>query len=233
MNTTAHPPRHSVFEHRFYPRAAIAIAVIVVAGFTPNYVLRLLHDKSNLTLLVHLHGMAMVSWIALFLTQTMLVAKHRVDLHRRLGEFGAVLIGLMLLIGIPVLMNSVTRLVPDAHGMRYLLALAAFDGVGLLTFAGLAACAIVLRRRSDIHKRLMLLATLSLLGPAFGRLDEYANHFRSQNPAAILLLMLTCVAVCVGVDTFRHRRVHPAFIWGGAAAVAADVLTYAATTLLG
>jgi hypothetical protein len=37
-----------------------------------------LHDKRYLTLLlVHLHGLAMVSWIALFVTQTLLVAKHR------------------------------------------------------------------------------------------------------------------------------------------------------------
>ncbi len=150
----------------------------------------------------------------MFVAQTLLVARHRVDLHRRLGLFGAALIVPMLLIGIPVLVNGATRQAHGIHDARFYLMLVAFDGLSLLLFACLAACALLLRHRSDHHKRLMLLAALSLLGPAFGRLTAYANDFRGDDDLAVLLLMLACVVACVGIDVWRCRRWHPVFVWG-------------------
>jgi hypothetical protein len=220
------------FEHRYFIGAAAVIAVIIVAGFAPNYVLRTLHDRRHLTLWVNMHGLVMASWIVLFVAQTWVVAKRRVELHRKLGVLGAGLIGLVPLVGIPVLVNAATRKAHGAHGDRFWLMLAAFDGVSLLTFAGLAGCAILLRRRSDIHKRLMLLATLSLLGPAFGRLTSYANGLRGDNDLVVLFLVLTCLFASIGLDTFRRRRLHPAFAWGATAVVVADLLTYTAKTLI-
>ena len=49
------------------------------------------------------------------------------------------------------------------------------------TIDGLVGAAILLRHRGDYHKRLMLLATLSLLGPAFGRLTAYAKGLRDDS----------------------------------------------------
>jgi hypothetical protein len=217
-------------EHRYYIAAAVGVAIIIVAGFTPNYVLRILHDKRFLTPLVHFHGLVMASWIALFVAQVVLAARRRTDLHRRLGAIGAWLIVPMLLIGGPVLFHAAAR---QAHGdtMRFYLMLIGFDGLNLLLFACLAACAVLLRHRSDYHKRLMLLATLSLLPPAFGRLTEYAG-FRGGNHLAILLLMLACVCVCVATDVRRQHRWHPVFVWGAAALVTADALTYVANLSL-
>ena len=42
--------------------------------------------------LVHLHGIVMTLWFALFVVQTRLIAAHRTDLHRRVGVFGALLV---------------------------------------------------------------------------------------------------------------------------------------------
>jgi hypothetical protein len=209
---------------------AVIIAAIVVLGFTPNYVLRILRDTRYLTPIVHLHGLVMTAWIALFLVQTTFVAKHRVDLHRRLGMIGAWLIVPMLLLGMTVLLRAAAR---KAHGDDALFhrLLIAFDGVNLLLFACLAGGAVLMRRRSDWHKRLMLLATLSLLGPAFGRMTSYVNGFRADNDLVVLLAMLACAFLCVGIDIWQRRRWHPAFVWGGATLVAADLLTYTAKVL--
>ena len=212
--------------------AALVITVVVIAGFVPVYTIRLLHHDPNLTWLVHLHGLTMASWIALLLTQTLLVAKHRVDLHRKLGLVGALLIPAILAIGFGVLLNAATRQTHSIYDSRFYWMLVAFDGANLLLFAGLAASAIMLRRRSDYHKRLMLLATLSLLGPAFGRLTSIASGFREDSDLTVLLLMLSSVLICAGVDTRRHRRWHPVFLWGTALVVAADWLTYLAKTRL-
>lgn len=219
-------------EHRYFSVVALAVTVTVLAGFIPLYTLRLLRHDPNLTLLVHAHGFVMASWIALFLTQTLLIAKHRIDLHRQLGIIGAWVAVLVLTVSVPTLINAAARKSHDVHSTRFLWMLAAFDGIALVVFASLVGAAIMLRRRGDYHKRLMVLATLSLLGPAFGRLTEYANRLRGGSDIGVLLLCAGTVLVCITLDKVRSRRLHPAFVWGGAVVIGMDVATYVAKRML-
>jgi hypothetical protein len=156
-------------EHRYFSVIAVLIAMTVLAGFVPFYSIRLLRHDPNLTPLVHMHGLVMSAWIALFLTQTFLIAKRRIELHRRLGLAGAAIATLVLAAGIPTLIRGAARQSHDVHSTRFLWMLVAFDGVALVLFAGLFCAEIVFRGRPDYHKRLMLLATLSCWGR---RLDE-------------------------------------------------------------
>jgi hypothetical protein len=222
-------PSRAQSEHRYFSTVAISVTVTVLAGFVPLYTLRLLRHDPNLTLLVHAHGFVMAAWIALFLTQTLLIARRRIDLHRRLGMFGVGLAMLVILVGMPTLVNAAARKSHNVH--RFLWNLAAFDGIALVVFAGLVGAAIVLRRRGDFHKRLMLLATLSLLGPAFGRLTAYAKGLRGDSDIGVLVLCAGTVLACAVVDKVRSHRLHPAFFWGGASVIGMDVATYMAKIL--
>jgi len=219
-------------EHRYFTVVAVAVTVTVLAGFVPLYTLRLMHHDPNLTLLVHAHGFVMTAWITLFLTQTLLIARHRVTLHRQLGVFGVGLAMLVVLVGAPTLVNSAARRSNDIHSTQFLWMLAAFDGIALVVFACLVGVAILLRRRGDYHKRLMLLATLSLLGPAFGRLTAYAKGLRGDSDIGVLLLCAGTVIACALVDTVRSHRLHPAFVWGGASVIGMNVATYIAKIML-
>lgn len=219
-------------EHQYFVVVAISVTVTVLAGFIPLYTLRLLRHDPNLTLLVHAHGFVMTAWMALFLTQTQLIARHRVDLHRRLGWFGAGVAMLVIVVGVSTLIHAAARKSHDVHSTRFLWMLAAFDGIALVVFAGLVGAAIVLRRRGDYHKRLMLLATLSLLGPAFGRLTAYAKGLRGDSDIGVLLLCAGTVVACALVDKVRSHRLHPAFLWGGAPVIAMVVATYVAKLML-
>jgi hypothetical protein len=64
----------------------------------------------------------------------------------------------------------------------------------------------------------MLLATASILLPALGRLDLDA--------ATIWLVFYACVLVPVAIDTWRHRRLHPAFALGAPLLLASQHLAY-------
>ncbi len=225
-------PSIALSEHRYFSVVAVAVTVTVLAGFIPLYTLRLLRHDPNLTLLVHTHGFVMTAWIALFLTQTLLIARHRVDLHRRLGMYGVGLATLVILVGMPTLVNAAARKSHDIHSSLFLWMLAAFDGIALVVFAGLVGAAILLRRRGDYHKRLMLLATLSLLGPAFGRLTSYAKGLQGDSDIGVLLLCAGAVVVCALVDAVRSHRLHPAFVWGGVSVIGMDVATYVAKMML-
>jgi hypothetical protein len=159
---------------------------------------------------LHLHGLLMTLWVALFVTQTRLIAARRTDLHRRLGIFGAILIALIAVVGVLAAIDAARR-GTTIGDMTPLMFLAIPLGTAVV-FAILAAAAIVFRRRSDIHKRLMLLATLSILTPAIARVP-WAS-FRAVGPPLFLGLTDACVLAFVVYDTVKNRRLHPAFGWG-------------------
>ena len=229
MNAIA-PLRRAAGEHRFFVGVAAFITATIAAGFIPNYIARALHH--TLTFVINLHGLFMASWIALFLAQVLLVANNRTDVHRKLGKCGAVLIALIVPVGLIVVVHSAAQRAHGIENARFFLMLIAFDTLSLLVFACLAITAIVLRRRSDFHKRLMLLATLNLLAPGFGRLLERTPISDIALAITMLLLMQGCVLVCAAVDTFRNRRLHPAFAWAGSLSLVVNFLTCAAKTPL-
>ena len=83
-------------ERWFYVAMSIAVVVTVFAGFAPTFFLRPYYTSAPLMPLLKVHGVVFTSWIALFLAQTLLIARHRVDVHRRLGIVGGVIAVLMV-----------------------------------------------------------------------------------------------------------------------------------------
>ena len=81
----------SAINRRFYTWFAVCAFLIIVAGFAHTYYLRLVFETKRLPPLLHLHGFLFSTWFVLFFVQARLVARHRVDLHRKLGVAGAFL----------------------------------------------------------------------------------------------------------------------------------------------
>src|SRR4029078_3829549 len=78
-------------DHLFYVGMSLASMVTVFVGFAPTYYLKGYFHGAPLAPLVHLHGVVFTTWILLFFGQTVLVARDRTDLHRKLGWAGAIL----------------------------------------------------------------------------------------------------------------------------------------------
>jgi hypothetical protein len=169
---------------------------------------------------LHVHGAIMSSWCALFFAQAYLVATHRVRVHRRLGSVGAALAFLVVAIGTYTTIEATAREVQHhiVGPFHYLFGL---NLVNLLLFAAFVVAALTLRSRPDFHKRLMLMATLSMLAPAVARIALLFTH----NAMSQFLAFDFCILVFVFVDTARHRRLHPAFGWSGALLIGSFHLT--------
>lgn len=212
-------------DHRFFLVAGVAALAVVFAGFARTYYLKFAFGTPALPLLLHVHGIVMTLWFVLFITQACLIATHRVDLHRRLGVLGAVLAGLVVIVVTTVIVEAQKRNLRLGHPV---LAAMAFQLSIVLVFAVLVTAAILLRRRSDFHKRLMLLACLSILSPGIVRIP--LHFIRHGGVFALFGLLDLCLIVCVAVDTLYHRRVHPAFLWGGLLIVASGPLSVALGT---
>ena len=201
---------------------AIAAAVTVFVGFAPTYYLRGVFGAAPLTTLVHVHGAVATAWILLFLTQTSLIAAGRTDLHRRLGVAGAVLAPLLLVVGYLTAIEAARLGHTPAGGPPPLAFLAVPLGT-LLVFAILVGAGLAQRRRSETHKRLMLLATIAIVTPAIARLRWMGL---GGPPVAIGGTCLFVVA-CLVYDRVAHGRVHPAFLWGGLFVMVALPLRFA------
>ena len=202
----------------FYTWVAVASALIVFAGFARTYYLKELFSTRSLPPLLHVHGFVMTLWFVLFLVQVRLVAAHRTDLHRRLGILGAFLALLVVVVGTTtIIARDRLHFRPGQSGAGI-----AFQFSIFLVFAVLIAGALLLRRRSDFHKRLMLLACVSILMPAIVRIPL---RFMA-NPLVSFGLLDLCVLVPVAFDTIRNRRLHPAFGWGALLIVASHPLSF-------
>lgn len=206
---------------RLYGWFALICALVVFTGFARSYFLKDLFGAPQLPGLVHLHGMVMTAWFVLLVVQTRLVAAHRVDLHRRLGILGAALALLVLVVGVTTAIAAARR--GFASGGAPALLFLPIPLGEMLVFAVLVTTGLSLRRRSPpSHKRLMLLASVGILGAAFARIPLGFIH--SGGPLVFFALTDFCVLACVAIDTFRNRRLHPAFGWGAAFIIASHPL---------
>lgn len=100
----------------------------------------------------------------------------------------------------------------------------AFDGLSLVLFGVLVACALQKRARSDLHRRLMTMSMVALLPPAFARLVAYIAHDHVE--ITVLSLMLLTVLLCVAIDSLRSSRIRGASLVPGLLIVLINVATY-------
>ena len=189
------------------------ILLIVLTGFSRTLYLRALFDVPELPPYLYVHGTLLTAWFVLFFLQALLVAGGSTARHRALGiaavTIGAVipLVGLMATLGIPDRVASagldfeplVQRLMPVIVG----------NIQNVVFFAVALLCAVLLRRKRDFHSRLMLWASLFILGPALGRIwrwPVFADFDESSFTSTALYLLM---AVIVGHELWRERKVHP------------------------
>lgn len=212
-------------DHRFFTAMAVAAAMTVFVGFAPTYYLRGMSAARPLPAMVHLHGMVSTAWMLLFLVQTSLVSVRRTDLHRRLGVAGAALAALVLVVGYLTAIEAARRGDARPDGLPPLAFLAVPVGT-LVAFATLVGVGLAFRSRPETHKRLMLLATIAMLTPALARFRYY---FGTNGPPVAIAGTSLFVVVCVVYDRLSHRRVHPAFLWGGLFLVLSLVVRFGMT----
>lgn len=198
-------------ERWFYVAMSIAVVITVFAGFAPTFYLRPRFTSAPLMPLLQVHGVVFTSWIALFVTQTVLVARHRVDLHRRLGVAGGVIAVLMVLIGVSTAVIRASQGATPAPELSPLIFLTVPLG-DMLVFSILVSAGFYFRRRPDVHKRLMLLATISILAAAIARLPF---AIMQAGPPAFFGFTDIFIVACVVYDLVTLRRIHRATALAG------------------
>lgn len=222
MASVAPSQSTTVVGESFFRTLAIAMVLTVVAGFSLQFAMG--RSTFAARALVHLHGLAFMAWVALFVTQASLATSGSMALHRRLGWIGAGWAGLLVVMGLLISVDVTQRgTAPFFFRPQYFLI---GNPLTLLCFVVLTAWAIRLRRRSDWHKRLHICGMTAIMGPAFGRILPMPFIGPHAFDIAVLTALIFPLAGMVR-DLLREGRVHPAWYWGTLAIVAVIPLSHA------
>ncbi len=191
---------------------AILILCTVLLGFSRSYYLAGVFHARLPNLLVHVHAAVFSAWILLFIAQTSLISVGRLDWHRRAGIFGAGLAASMVVLGFLVATDSLSRgFVPPGSKLdpKSFYAIPFFSTA---VFCVLIVWALRARSNGAAHKRLILIATISLLGAPIGRWPFIPPAHSGLLIPAILDFFVLLVA---GFDLWTRGRIHRATVQGG------------------
>jgi hypothetical protein len=202
-----------VFDRRLFKIAAIFFPLIIIAGFGRTYYLRGLFNVPPLpSLVVHLHGLTMTAWVALFITQVLLISSKRVRVHQRLGYAGIWLGALILPIGFVAAVRAAkygsSSTPPGVNQLGFMI-VPLLDLVMFVIFFG---AAIYYRKKPAQHKMLMLLTAVNFLPPAIARIP--IPQLQALGPLWFFGLPTMLALLCAGLDRWRYGRLNTIFLAG-------------------
>ncbi|WP_313535581.1 hypothetical protein [Sphingomonas sp.] len=202
------PHRARTGDARFFVVMAFVMGAIDVAGFSLN----LAAGRSSFAVppIFHVHAFVFFGWIALYITQNLLVDGGSVVLHRRLGWVALLWVPLMVALGTLMTVLSVQHGAPFFFDVRQFLI---SNPLQLLLFAGLVGAALVLRRQTHWHRRLMFCGMAILTGPGLGRLLPMPLLMPYAWWATVIAVLVLPTIGAIA-DQRRLGRVHPAWLWG-------------------
>lgn len=152
----------------FYFGFAILCVLVAFLSFLPTYWLPLFSGSLRLSPAVHVHAGVQFGWVLLFATQAGLAGSGRIRVHRALGVGGVMLAAAMLAFGLVAAVHCYHSQAAAGHAEQARAFLIA-PVTNIMFFAGLVGVAAANVRRPDIHKRLMVVATVAVLAPAIAR----------------------------------------------------------------
>lgn len=213
----------------FFLAATVALLSIVLIGFAPSLYMRFAFVQPPIPIYLHLHGIILTGWFVVLVLQASLVRTGNTAVHRKFGYFFAAYAAVVVGGGLMATLTTVPRSL--AAGMTFdsnmadldpamggsLTYLAFISGVvwaniqSVIGFATLVALAVVFRRKTDIHKRLIIIATIGLLPPALARIARAEFLGGEQGPFLPIALLSLLAAVSVH-DKLSTGRFHPASV---------------------
>lgn len=211
---------------------ALACAATAFLGFAPTYFVPLARGAFSASPVIHFHGLLFFTWSLYFVMQTWLAASGRVVNHRSFGIVGVSLATAMTIFGF----------LASVHVMKHSAALGQLEagiGFSIVPMSGIAFFAVVFvlaimnTSKPEVHKRLMLLAAVSILDAPIAR--WFITFLAPPGPpgpppvpvtiapAAVASLLLVVAMVR---DWRTEGRVHPVYICGTLALLTLKILNW-------
>jgi len=196
------------------------ILLLVVAGFTRTLFARPVFHPAPIPPYLYVHGIVLTCWFVWAWAQSLLISAGRIANHRRWGTVGACFAVIVFVGALMASFGSVSRKPFDLDASASVMGngltgitVAQFRSsvvwgniVNAVSFALFVAGAVIYRRRALIHKRFMLLASISIVEPALARIARWPGFGGEQGPF-IPVVVWSLVASLVIYDLATRRRV--------------------------
>jgi hypothetical protein len=197
-----------LWDRTFFGGMAILLTGSVVLGFARTYFFAGVFRAPLPSKMIHIHGAVFSLWFLVLLLQTFLIPAGRVQWHRQIGlaSYGVAI--LVVIFGVLAATDSLRRGVPvGSYNLNVSFAVSTMD---MVAFAIVIFCSYLARRRPDAHKRLVLLATLSIMDAALDRwpYEKVGLSYSAHTWAYLGLLLLPII-----YDLIALHRIHRSTLW--------------------
>lgn len=209
----------------FYVTMAAVIVAIVIYGFSQTFAANVEHPPYPRPWILYVHIVVFPLWILLFVAQTVLVRSGLTRFHRIVGPFG---LGLSALLPVVAITTAVAMdRLHTLHGEQPDFFIPFFvvhinDELAFTVLVGLAA---LLRRKPQLHSRLMFVTACILMDSPFSRFPT----FQTRPFAITLAISYACVDILIlcGVarDWAVEKRLNIVYRFALPALVVGQVIT--------
>lgn len=199
---------------KFFLILGSAGLLAVLAGFLKTFILPISAGNFKAPPIIFIHGFLATAWIVLFIVQSFLIQANNYKAHKKLGYFGlAIAVGTAITI-VPAGLQQVNRELALNLGQTAISGIVGAMTTSLM-FLFLVLAGIQLRNTTAAHKRLMALATIVLLWPAWFRFRHYFPSV--SNPEIWFAVVLADSIIIIGIvwDKLVNKKVHWVFLYLG------------------
>ena len=193
----------------FFTILGLMLLALAIAGFWPQYfsaVTGRAPEQTTQFWLIHLHAALFTGWLLLYISQATLIMSGKARVHLKLGPWLAAYGFAIAAIGVYAAGLLANRLGQRENDFEAAAAFVFFPLIDMVYFAGFLAAAVIYRKRPDLHKRAMFLATFSIAVVGLGRLVG-----RTGLESAVLWqpLNLAPLLIAIGYDMLVCRKFYP------------------------
>lgn len=192
---------------------AIGLAAVLI-GFSKTFIIPVTNATFHAPPIIYIHGFFALSWIVLFLAQAYLIKVGNWTLHMTMGMLG-LLIAVVIAVTIP--MVGVYQVQKDLAAGLGDTAISTILGAftSALLFFALVLVGLYYRNSPEVHKRLMLLATIVVLWPAWFRFRHFLPSVPNPEIWFALVLAYSLIIVAWIWDKLANGRIHPTLLYVG------------------
>jgi FtsH-binding integral membrane protein len=196
----------------------------MIAGF-PADMARYLGESPPPPFILHFHGAIYFLWLVLVTAQIALIETGKPALHRKLGWAVVIVSAAIVPLGLVAAMVDQARQIghkdyaPEFLGLEF---------QSMVVFPAFLATGTLLRRDLAAHKRLMILAAITILDPGTARAFSMFSPWKPGGAFGWWLSYFWAdalmVAAMIGWDLWKRRKIHPALIVGAVAIAAGEAV---------
>jgi len=206
----------------FYVVMGFVALFAALAGFTLTFFKPLSEGTFHAPPVIFLHAACAFGWVIVFAMQPWLIRTRRKAMHRQLGLAA---IGLAVGFALTAPFVAAYAAARDYANGDGEVAISSIPGTfsSALIFIGLVIGGYLSRRDGGAHKRLMLLATIALLWPAWFRFRHYFPSVTHPEIVFAIVLADSLIVIAALRDLIVERRIHVVWLVGGTLLIAEHI----------